>query len=742
MEIISTRNGARFLHLMICLSLCFWTTTNIQGQKINKLIDMAKEAADAGNWGAAYSYGFAAYQLDSTSFQTRAALARAAFEIGDFESAEQLFEMNYAKDKGQIFPDALFYLAAAQKRLGQYEDAQRNFKTYLKKFKSKGQPYLVERADHEIKSAQWAMQFDSNDTTFKEPSRWDVLNSYQSEYPSQKIDTGWIVSKCDSMNQWRAVACSDNILQPIAVFTNDEISDIANVCLVDSTHVLFSGLVNGYTSLFEGSWNGVSISEVQLATALNAKNSNNTMAQMGLYMDQPCVYFVSDRKDGLGETDIWYSILENGRWQKPLNAGSHVNSLGKELTPHFSMNTLYFASDYRYGFGGMDIFSSDLINGVWQPAENLGDMINSPQDDIALMLDPSSNEYLYATAREQMACNDQLHFGCLDIWKGVYFSPPKAQSTEDELFFKSLEELNSALPVTLYFHNDEPNPKTTDTVSTVDYVKSYEDYLALIPKYVDENTRRWSGEIKEQQADLVIDFFDLQVKRGKADLDIFCALLHQELKSGHSVRIWIRGFASPRAQSDYNLNLTKRRTSSLIKYISELDNGKFMPYIEDKSSSGARLEFIQLPFGEVKAKQGVSDDLLDVEKSIYSRAACLERKIEIESVTIMPNTVKEPKLGAFIETHDFGLISKLQPVKHTFYLPNEGNAVMYIDSVIAECGCTTPELDNLVVLPGEKAQLQVTFDPFGKKGHATKTVTIFIRGMEPKRITLEAEIEK
>jgi hypothetical protein len=54
----------------------------------------------------------------------------------------------------------------------------------------------------------------------------------------------------------------------------------------------------------------------------------------------------------------------------------------------------------------------------------------------------------------------------------------------------------------------------------------------------------------------------------------------------------------------------------------------------------------------------------------------------------------------------------------------------------------TPEMDIKNILPGEKGQLDVTFDPFGKKGHATKIVTVYIRGMEPKRITLEAEIEK
>ena len=66
---------------------------------------------------------------------------------------------------------------------------------------------------------------------------------------------------------------------------------------------------------------------------------------------------------------------------------------------------------------------------------------------------------------------------------------------------------------------------------------------------------------------------------------------------------------------------------------------------------------------------------------------------------------------------------------------------MIIDSIVPECGCTTPQMDIMKILPGEKGKLEVSFDPFGKKGISEKYVTIFIKGMEPKRIRIEAEIE-
>jgi outer membrane protein OmpA-like peptidoglycan-associated protein len=743
MRLVLTQHTVFYSRLAACLLALFFATVQAStAQKPTKLRGLANEAAEKGDWAGAYSYLQAAYAIDSTSFEVRDALALAAFEIGDFETAVKLFQVNYDKDKGQLRPDALFYLAAAQKRLGEYENAQRNFKTYLKKYKAKGQKYFVERAEHEMKSAQWALQYASNDTTYKVSKGWEAIRTAQSEYLAAWSGKDAFFNRTDSSGHWRIWSHRDDESKEIEVATLDENSDWANLTFMDSVHVLFAVRANDVTRIYSGKWNGVRITDANPVAALNTEGTQNTMPFVGRYNGEQCVYFVSNRSNGEGGMDIWYSISKEGRWQKPLNAGVAVNSPGDELLPTYFFDQLFFASDYRFGFGGMDVFVAPSVNGIWQSAINLGDKVNSHHHEVAFHLDKDKKSFWLASSRSEELCLDDLTFGCLDVFQGDWNFKEETKSDETRRFYESLAALNQALPVTLYFHNDEPNPKTLDTLSTIDYAQSYESYMALIPKYVDENTKSISSDLKEERTAMIQDFFELQVKKGKQDLDAFCELLLEELQSGHSVRIWIRGFASPRAKSEYNLNLTKRRTSSLINQIAAMQNGVFMPYIDDKATSGARLEFIQLPFGEMKAKQGVSDDLMDEEGSIYSRSASLERKIEIESATIMPNTVKEPKLGKYEEVHDFGLISKYQPVKHVFYLPNEGNAPMVVDSVIAECGCTTPEMDIKNILPGEKGQLDVTFDPFGKKGHATKVVTVYIRGMEPKRITLEAEIEK
>ncbi|MFM7725744.1 MAG: DUF1573 domain-containing protein, partial [Flavobacteriales bacterium] len=305
-----------------------------------------------------------------------------------------------------------------------------------------------------------------------------------------------------------------------------------------------------------------------------------------------------------------------------------------------------------------------------------------------------------------------------------------------------LNRLMRELPVVLYFHNDEPNPKTLDTTTTLSYLDAYQSYTGLKDEYIRENTKGLEGELKEDKEEITRDFFDLKVDKGVKDLDRFSNALLDELNAGRSFRLYVRGFASPRAKTDYNLNLTKRRTASLVNFLKADSSGVFLPFLNDEAPNGAKLEVVLLPFGEMKADMSVSDNLSDERNSVYNRAACLERRIEIEQVIAIPPTVRKPVLELSEPSIDFGIIPARGAVLHEFLLCNNGNAQMVIDSVTTECGCTTPTLDRNIVLPGEFATLVGGFDPPARQGKDIKEVYVHIAGEKPRVILLEAERRK
>jgi hypothetical protein len=247
------------------------------------------------------------------------------------------------------------------------------------------------------------------------------------------------------------------------------------------------------------------------------------------------------------------------------------------------------------------------------------------------------------------------------------------------------------------------------------------------------------ADLEKENAVLdVDDWYEFFIDKGMSDLKLFTKLLLEELIKGTEVNLKIRGFASPRAKSDYNVNLTKRRTYSLINFLREYEGGVLTKYMSDSSGTGA-LTFIEIPYGEFESDKGVSDILTDEKESIYSRPARLERKIMIESV----QRAAPMHVAMWDEDyHHFGVIPNRGNVEHTFRYTNPTSKRMIIDSVLTECGCTVPSLSSFDLAPLETAVMVISFNPEGKRGPVTKKVQVFFSGVtEPKIITIEAEVK-
>ena len=104
-----------------------------------------------------------------------------------------------------------------------------------------------------------------------------------------------------------------------------------------------------------------------------------------------------NRPDGLGRCDIYISRWEGKGWSKPFNIGGPVNTPGWESQPSISADgrTLYFVSTRNGGFGGYDIWKSDLnSNGTWTVPVNLGPEINTIYDEQSPFIHPD-DESLY-----------------------------------------------------------------------------------------------------------------------------------------------------------------------------------------------------------------------------------------------------------------------------------------------------------------------------------------------------------
>jgi len=106
------------------------------------------------------------------------------------------------------------------------------------------------------------------------------------------------------------------------------------------------------------------------------------------------LYFVSDSKDGYGGRDIYLAKKSvGGDFENPINAGSKVNTQDDELFPVIADdNKLYFSSNGKIGYGGLDIYSATKEGKVYSNVQNLGYAINSGGDDFSIALTKSKDD--------------------------------------------------------------------------------------------------------------------------------------------------------------------------------------------------------------------------------------------------------------------------------------------------------------------------------------------------------------
>lgn len=143
-------------------------------------------------------------------------------------------------------------------------------------------------------------------------------------------------------------------------------------------------------------------------------NSRFNDANSSLSYDGQTLYFVSDRPEADGKArswDIYISSKKGGDWSKAQRLGPPVNTPGNEFHVMIATDgvSMFFSSDGHGGFGGADIFQSKIAGGSFSEPQNLGPIINTPENDMYFTI-PASGDLAY------LASNRSGGFGQEDIY--------------------------------------------------------------------------------------------------------------------------------------------------------------------------------------------------------------------------------------------------------------------------------------------------------------------------------------
>ena len=738
------------------IALFFVLVVGVSAQSQKQLIKVGDQLFAEGDFYGASKWYRDAMDLDSAYLDVVYKYAESLRLYNDYAKAEWYYNTIYRQDMGKLYPMAPFWYSTMLKYNGNYNEAKKTFKRAKRFFQNDKKGFYYQKVNQEIKSCETAIQLRKDSLPLDIKNVGNSINTYDSELGATLLNDSLLVYSSlrdEKMKDDNEV--SDTSYYLVKLFSGTKAGDkwfadkkleekineqgyhVANGCMNPKGDVFYYNRCdrNLHCKIFAIPYVDNNFGTAYEITAVNHSVATTTQPYVTELEGKEVLFFSSNREGGRGMMDIWYSVNENGQFQTPKNAGEAINSIEDEITPFYDVkdSTLYFSSNWHEGLGGFDIFSVKTDLKKFEKVKNVGFPLNTSTNDsyysiknnVALLTSNRKGSY---TKKGETCCNDVYYYEIPDTIKTT---------------FTTLEELNRYLPVKLYFHNDHPNPRSRDTLTTLSYLTTYKEYTRLYPEYKREYSNGLNGAEKDDALVDIEDLFSSYIDKGAKDLELFTPLLIKELDQGKQVALTIKGFASPLSKSDYNVNLTLRRISSLINYLSEYENGRILPYINGTAENGGLLSFTKVPFGEYQSVKEISDDIEDKRNSVYSPGAAVERKIEIIAIAVT-DTVGVALDGSELEKlplltfKDTTLVFEANELEKKFNIINNGEAPLKLFA--AECSVEGFE----VVFPTDAIN---TFEPTSisiKRINTTLTGSFsvtFLTNAIPNRITKEIVIK-
>lgn len=742
--------SALFRSILIVLSCA--CATVVSAQSIEQWIGWGDASmARQEYFGASRFYG-GALALEPGRMSLQWKQAEACRLSNQYPQAIDLYQRVYQKDAGRTYPDALRWLGEMQLCDARYVEAEETWNKVLQKQKNK-ESTVAQRAQNAIAGCMLAQG-----TTPVEPFVVSHLpapvNTNDSEFGARVGPEGelWFTSLRGDLKEDGEVKDTSNY--KVAMYSSRPVSSGWSTPMAEegppdamgASHANLMWTANGdriyFTTITTDGTKHIATrtpnGPMQPVNGLD-DHPNATQPWATVLDGKPTLFFVSD--GGEGGTDIWLGDLIEALITNIRNAGTAVNSPGNESSPSYDLatNTLWFSSDHHAGLGGFDIFRSERSNGTFAEPKNVK-ALNSPANDLYPVFDGNtgkgwltSNRKGSFAAKGETCCNDIYAFSgtamiahqdtVIVVHEGSIPATTASRNTPTE----QLLLLSSDFPLKLYFHNDEPEPRTQLRTTRQSYGSTYDAYRRLFDQY----------RAEQHDAARIDAFFQNEVEAGRAKLDALTQALIPALEAGERITLDVRGHASPLAKNDYNRNLSLRRIESLRMHLRTAENRRLEPYLDSTATNGAVLRLRVLPFGEDRSATGVSDDRYDLKRSVYSVEAARERRIEVERIHLEQAAIP---LGHSMR---FSLGTVRQGVPQDFEIPvvNTGTTPLLITRGRSSCDCVLVRGTPPTIAPGTTGIIGLQYSGRTRPGELERLIELEIDGSNsPFQLTIHGTV--
>lgn len=485
--------------------------------------------------------------------------------------------------------DSIIYLRLAQMQHanGQYGEAVKNYEMYLEfdpdnelaieglagalRGKTDKNRYVVKsfktanlgRADFSpmyLPGSYDVLYFTSTNTKVKGDNKSDITGMKNADI--------WVVKKDEKGNWLRPEAVEGELNSE---FDEGIVSFSPDGNTMYLTRALRSPSANTSVEIFTSQR-----SDAQWSAPVKFEITADTISVYGhpaVSPDGEWLYFSSDMPGGSGGKDIWRINLKQ-KGGSLENLGEWINTPGDEVFPYSRTDSvLYFSSDGRAGYGGLDIYRAELTkSGGWN-VTNMGMPLNSASDDFGITFGAAEDGFFSSNRGDARGYDHIFSFVLPDL---------KIQIS-GWVLDKDEEPVPNA--IIRIVGNDGSNQKqmakNDGTFSfPLDRGVSYV-MLAGAPGYLNSR-QEFVSDTAEVDADYGIDFilssitkpvvidnifYDFDRATLRPESKVALDSMAQVLRDNPNVTIEMASHTDRKGSDEYNMRLSDRRAKSVIDYL-------------------------------------------------------------------------------------------------------------------------------------------------------------------------------
>ena len=525
---------------------------------------------------------------------------------GKVQALQQIVELDQN-------PQYLFDLALAQKYNEEYEEALKTLEQYqeLTRDAFNSNPHIalckdaIENANNpqiritnlnEINSsaADYAPRLFREKALVFSSTKNSSIGENSQPWDGQKNPDLFIANYKN--NQWNSAQSFDPLIntelaEGVATFTTDFET-------VYFTRCDYNELGKSFCRIYQAEADGDLWYEPKLVEIFS---DTVNIGQPFLSQDGSRLYFSSDAPFGYGGNDIYFMIKNGTVWSQPYNAGFYINTEKDELFPTTdSKGNLYFSSNGKVGYGGLDIFKAIPDKQSFKKAEILPFPINTGADDFSIQFlkeqqagDESAvlESAVFSSSRKGGQGNDDIYF-----YEKLFINFYALDLTVVEKQYENPEDSKSKVlgmqplenAVVLMNGNEKVTAKDGKAIYDLEAEKDYKLFISK-KDYFNKSIQISTKGLKSSDSLLITIYEQVELEKIFPETEITIPNIYYDydkatlraeslpvldklvsfFDENKDLTIEIGSHTDSRGSDKYNESLSQRRAQSVVDYFIE-----------------------------------------------------------------------------------------------------------------------------------------------------------------------------